>query len=343
MIKANKSPVLTSNNFGINYVEINPNVFKKSQKQFNNFSIKNSQIAVLEKCPNFSLTNPISKGIASMRSNTRFKLEIVKSSSLPVVATFRQKADEVVCSQILIKTNQNVNAKIILNFLGTNDTTNYAKILFESEANSTLDVIVLCENGVSFLNIEKHLKTNAKLKCFLIDFSTKISVSNIFSVVKENADFQLLSLFLTGGVVDQNFLVNLEKPNAKTNLNCLGALKQNGQKSFKGTINFLSGAIQSVGHEKEFCLLLSNSARSKSLPMLLCTEENSEGSHSSSCGQVDEAQMFYLLSRGFSKAEAKMALVRAKFQKHIDQIFDERTKNLVLSRIEKEIKSENID
>lgn len=339
MIKANKSPVLTANNFGINFVELKPEVFKKSDDDFQNFSLKNSQIARISKCPNFHLSSPISKGIASMRANASFQLEILKSSATPISITFKQKASEVVCGRFLFKTNKNVQAKVVLNFLGTQNTTNYTKILFESEENSVLDVIIFADNGTSFLNFENRQEKNSKINLYYADFSPKISISNVFSSLLDDAEFELNSIYLSSGLVDQNFCVNLEGEKSKTNLNCLGALENEGKKAFKGTINFVCGAKQSEGHEKEFCLLLSDKAVSKSLPMLLSGEEDATGSHSASSGQVDENLLFYLMSRGFSKAEAKATLVRAKFQKHIDKIFDERTKNLVLSKIKKELES----
>lgn len=48
-------------------------------------------------------------------------------------------------------------------------------------------------------------------------------------------------------------------------------------------------------------MLLSDKAKSKALPMLLCTEEDVEGSHSTATGKVDESELFYLMTRGFSK------------------------------------------
>ena len=41
-------------------------------------------------------------------------------------------------------------------------------------------------------------------------------------------------------------------------------------------------------------MLLSDKAKSIALPMLLCTEEDVEGNHSTASGKVDEKQLFTL-------------------------------------------------
>ena len=70
-------------------------------------------------------------------------------------------------------------------------------------------------------------------------------------------------------------------------------------------------------------MLLSNKAKSIALPMLLCTEEDVEGNHSTASGKVDAKQLFYLMTRGLSYKEAVKLIVKANFQKIIDRINDE--------------------
>ncbi len=67
-------------------------------------------------------------------------------------------------------------------------------------------------------------------------------------------------------------------------------------------------------------MLLSKTARSIALPMLLCSEEEVEGNHSSSAGKVGNKELFYIMSRGFNKKEAMKLMVRAKFNKILETI-----------------------
>ena len=83
-------------------------------------------------------------------------------------------------------------------------------------------------------------------------------------------------------------------------------------------------------------MLLSNKAKSIALPMLLCTEEDVEGNHSTASGKVDAKQLFYLMTRGLSYKEAVKLIVKANFQKIIDRINDEELRNVILKEIDKE-------
>ena len=67
--------------------------------------------------------------------------------------------------------------------------------------------------------------------------------------------------------------------------------------------------------------------------MLLCSEEDVEGNHSSSAGKVGEKELFYIMSRGFNFKEAMKLMVRAKFNKILENIKNEDIKNEILTEI----------
>ena len=81
-------------------------------------------------------------------------------------------------------------------------------------------------------------------------------------------------------------------------------------------------------------MLLSDKAKSLALPMLLCSEEDVEGNHSSSAGKVGEKELFYIMSRGFTLKEAMKLIVRAKFNKILEKIEEEELKNKILNEID---------
>ena len=113
-----------------------------------------------------------------------------------------------------------------------------------------------------------------------------------------------------------------------------GTLKDTAKKNFKGTIDFKRGCKKAKGDENEFCMLLSPKAKSLALPMLLCTEADIEGNHSTASGKVDEKSLFYIMSRGFSESEAIRLIVRARFNNIIERIKDEELKEIILQEID---------
>ena len=84
-------------------------------------------------------------------------------------------------------------------------------------------------------------------------------------------------------------------------------------------------------------MLLSNKAKSIALPMLLCSEEDVEGNHSTSSGKAGEKELFYIMSRGFEYKEAMKLLVKANFNKIIENIKDEDLKLKVLQEIDRKL------
>ena len=84
-------------------------------------------------------------------------------------------------------------------------------------------------------------------------------------------------------------------------------------------------------------MLLSDKAKSKALPMLLCTEEDVEGNHSTACGKVDNQQLFYIMSRGLSYNDAMKLIVKAKFNKIIETIKDEELKEDISNEIDRRL------
>ena len=58
-------------------------------------------------------------------------------------------------------------------------------------------------------------------------------------------------------------------------------------------------------------LLLGEDVINKTVPVILCTEENVDGSHGASIGELDEQSLFYFASRGIDAETAKRMLARA--------------------------------
>ncbi len=111
-------------------------------------------------------------------------------------------------------------------------------------------------------------------------------------------------------------------------------MKDEARKHFKGTIDFKKGSRKAKGNENEFCMLLSDKARSLALPMLLCAEEDVEGNHSTATGKVGNKELFYIMSRGFSKKDAIKLAVQAKLSQIVDKIENEELRQEIIDEID---------
>ena len=133
-------------------------------------------------------------------------------------------------------------------------------------------------------------------------------------------------------VFDLNYIGELRGKKSNIDIDVQGALKDTSKKHFKGTIDFKKGCKKSKGNENEYCTILSDKAKSIALPMLLCTEEDVEGNHSTAAGKIDSKKLFYLMTRGLSKADSERLIVRAQFNSVIEKIENEEIRNEILQR-----------
>ncbi len=112
-----------------------------------------------------------------------------------------------------------------------------------------------------------------------------------------------------------------------------GALTDRAKKVFRGCIDFKRGASGAVGNEEDYVIMLSDRVKNVSLPLLLCTEDDVQGNHASSSGQIDKERMFYLMTRGFSKSDAKRMVVEAMLRPVIDRIAEDDLRGEVLRAV----------
>ncbi len=79
-------------------------------------------------------------------------------------------------------------------------------------------------------------------------------------------------------------------------------------------------ASQTKSFLKEQSLILGSATYNRSRPILEIFNNKVKASHSASSSRLDEADLFYLMSRGFKKAEAEKILEEAFFNKVLDSI-----------------------
>lgn len=125
--------------------------------------------------------------------------------------------------------------------------------------------------------------------------------------------------------LDMNYVVRHLGRETVSEINSAGVLKGEAFKLFRGTIDFIRGCAGSVGNEKEDVLLLDAKVINQTIPLILCAEEDVEGNHGATIGQLDEELMFYLTSRGLPEEAVYQMLARARIDAVCRKIPDART------------------
>ena len=134
--------------------------------------------------------------------------------------------------------------------------------------------------------------------------------------------------------VDMNLVVNHWGQKTTSEINAAGALKDNAQKIFRGTIDFKKGSADSIGNEQETVLMLGDGVANKTVPLILCAEENVVGNHGATIGEMDEDTLFYFESRGISAEEAENIMARAAIERLARTLADEAAQAAILAGLE---------
>ena len=80
-------------------------------------------------------------------------------------------------------------------------------------------------------------------------------------------------------------------------------------------------------------MLLSPKAKGDAIPSLIVEVDNVKASHGGTVGELDPEQIFYMMTRGISRAEAVRVLVEGYFEEVIMRLDDPGLEDLVRRRI----------
>jgi Fe-S cluster assembly protein SufD len=118
-------------------------------------------------------------------------------------------------------------------------------------------------------------------------------------------------------------------PNAVSDLLYKNALLDNSRTIFSGLIKVAEGAQQTDAYQTNRNLLLDPSADANSMPGLEILANDVKCSHGATTGNVDEDELFYMMSRGIPKRVAMQLMVFGFFEEVIEKVAsDELAENL---------------
>lgn len=93
-----------------------------------------------------------------------------------------------------------------------------------------------------------------------------------------------------------------------------GILNDSAHKTLRATIDLIRGSKDAKGNEAETVQILGDGVVNKTMPVILCDEDNVAGNHGATIGSVSPEQIEYLQARGLSHHEAELLFVRALFE-----------------------------
>jgi Fe-S cluster assembly protein SufD len=158
-------------------------------------------------------------------------------------------------------------------------------------------------------------------------------------LVGEGGTVAANGLYMASGeqLVDNFSWVEHAVPHCTTTESYKGILDGHARGVFSGRIRVLPGAQKTVARQMNSNLLLSDDAIVDTKPQLEIFADDVKCGHGGTVGQLDEAALFYLRSRGLGEVEAKSLLVWAFASEMVGLVaapaLRARAKNLVAARL----------
>ncbi len=342
--RLNKLPVKTTNGFKINDVLLELDL--PEYKYNNGFEVKGdfSKLKTSESIEKKSITSKIG---LEMNNYYNIDITIPKDTQIDetIFITYNFSKDDSLYSKLNIIYEDNSSCNFIITIKSTDDSKHFnyliEKVTSNNNSNGNISIInLLNKNSLMFYSLENDILEESSITHNIIDIGGKTRLYNIYSNLLEKKSNNTVNTIYIGSndeILDYNYYLNNIGIESNNQMKVEGVIGDNCHKNFRGTIDFIKGCTNSIGEENENCILLSDTCRSRSLPQLLCGEENVVGAHGVSSGKVSEDKLFYLLSRGYNKKEAEKLIVLGNFMNIINSIPSEEVRNNILEQIEKEI------
>ena len=187
-------------------------------------------------------------------------------------------------------------------------------------------------SNLFYSKTEIDLYKNSISENFILSKGSQFSKNEIECNLKENYS----SAFVNGIVA----LDGLKQHEIKTKINHSSehtksyqlvkcSLKDQSKATYQGKIYVDSVAQKTNGYQLSKAILLNDGTEFNGKPELEIYADDVKCSHGSSSGNLDENKIFYLMTRGLSKNQAKKILIDGFFLEVIEKITDSGVKEII--------------
>jgi Fe-S cluster assembly scaffold protein SufB len=122
-----------------------------------------------------------------------------------------------------------------------------------------------------------------------------------------------------------------------------GAASGESRASFEGLIQIDPGAQQTHTYLQIHSMMLSPKARVDAIPSVLVSADDVSASHGGTVGELDEAAIFYMQTRGLDRPAAVRVIVEGFFEPLIAELQDEPLEELVRAKVAKKLEAARED
>lgn len=248
---------------------------------------------------------------------------------------------------ILIVAEENSKVTYVENSFGrecAQSVNNYiAEVFVESNARVTFAAVdYLGENTTNYIYRRATVERDGQIDWALGQMNDGNTVSDNTTILKGNGSRgDTKSVVVGTGEQSLNFVQRIDQYGLHTDGQMLShaVMKDAARAIFNGITKIEKGATKANGEQTERVLMLNDKARGDANPILLIDEDDVTAGHAASVGKVNATQLFYLMSRGISRAEAERLIILGFLTPVVKKIPLEGLRKRLVEVIERKVKS----
>ncbi len=186
-------------------------------------------------------------------------------------------------------------------------TANTCRLRLERDSSATVDILVARpEDALHVQSFGATLEDDASLTLRIwILGAAKTTLAIACDLEGARSRFASELRYLAGSeeTIDVTYDVRQLGRATEAEIGASGVLEGSAEKTLRASIDLVRGCKGSKGSESETVLVAGDGVRNKTLPVILCSEDDVQGDHGATIGSLSPEQMGFLASRGLSEAD----------------------------------------
>lgn len=236
----------------------------------------------------------------------------------PIEVNFVQDSNQPLISHVLIVAEENSHFSFIQKMTSKGDNKTIANCIVEIVAQDNSEIKYaavdeLGENVTSYLSRRAYVGQNAYVDWSIGLMNSGNTVADFDTdLYGEGAHSEIKVVDITTGRQQQgvNTRVTNYGKHSIGHINQRGVIMDRSRLIFNGIGHIIKGASGSNAEQQNRVLMMSSKAHGDANPILLIDENDVLAGHAASVGQVDQKQLYYLMSRGIDKKTAQRMVIR---------------------------------
>ncbi len=209
-----------------------------------------------------------------------------------------------------------------------------SKIDLVVEENERLHVEMASFYKLGEIQLNVDVKKNGSVEIGFADFSNESgTVRAKINLLEEGAKamWNLASLAKNCEVKEFIPSVYHHAPHTTAFVKNYGISRDTSSLFFLGESSIFHGSVKSKTRQEAKIIVFDPKCKGKASPVLKISENDVEAGHGAAVGRLNENHLFYLMSRGLSREEAKR-LITLGYLKPIENCFDNETVRLKIDQ-----------